>query len=470
MPFDCFYWEFVYAINIFGLNMDSTKRIKFSIELVGYLLCLMGFLLVIFTFYPGYMSEDSIAQLAQGRSWHFVDGHPPVMAAVWGLIDKVIAGPFGMLLLHNILFWGGAAIFWRLTNRKSLRLGLALVLFGLMPPVLALLSTIWKDVGLGASLFLASALLYTSLKSNSKGALFATFPLLFYGYSVRHNAAPAVLPLAVWTGFIACRISPLLKAKSTKIRILPAMLGLVYFGILTATMLTVTKLLLKGSNHYLEQYVLLHDLAAISTAKGEVLFPEYVINESIFSLEKVRANYHPAFATPLRAVSGLRLSDKPHHIAALRAKWWDTILDNKVLYLNHRWAAFEQLIGFKTDYVCLPYQSVMHPNSFGYKVNDWKVQQYVRPYLFYFKESLLFRNVLWLLISLGLIYFSLRGRLRGDLEIVFVLAMSGALFGLSYFFYAPSCDFRYLWWTMIAANVALIFFIDSAVILWRRSG
>ncbi|MCA1605438.1 MAG: hypothetical protein LC775_08210, partial [Acidobacteria bacterium] len=163
------------------------------VRLIGYLICVAGFLLCIIVFYPGYMSPDPIRQLTEGRAWSFTDWHPPLMAALWGAIDRVIPGPFGMLLLHNAAFWGALAIFWRMTYQRPVWLGLCLVGLGFLPPVLALLSTIWKDVGLGVSLLLASALLYTSWRTNRRGALLISIPLIFYGYAVRQNAAPAVL-------------------------------------------------------------------------------------------------------------------------------------------------------------------------------------------------------------------------------------------------------------------------------------
>ncbi|HYH84438.1 MAG TPA: hypothetical protein VEX60_03085, partial [Pyrinomonadaceae bacterium] len=234
------------------------------VRLIGYLVCLAGFLLCVIAFYPGYMSPDSIYQLAEGRAWSFTDWHPPLMAAVWGVVDRVVPGPFGMLLLQNAAFWGALAVFWRMTYRRSVWLGLCLVGLGFLPSVLALLSTIWKDVGLGVSLLLASALLYTSLRTNRRGALLISIPLIFYGYGVRPNAAPAILPLAVWTGLIACRIFSSLKSKAGGRRVLPLVLGLAYFFLLTAAVLTTTRVLTGGRSLYILQTVLLHDLTAIS--------------------------------------------------------------------------------------------------------------------------------------------------------------------------------------------------------------
>src|ERR1051325_2140122 len=85
----------------------------------GYLVCAAGFVLTVVAFYPGVMSPDSFDQWEQGRAWAFNDVHPPVMSALWGLMDRVWAGPAGMLLLHNALFWGAAALFWRLVRERS---------------------------------------------------------------------------------------------------------------------------------------------------------------------------------------------------------------------------------------------------------------------------------------------------------------------------------------------------------------
>ncbi|HLM57106.1 MAG TPA: hypothetical protein VK422_13405, partial [Pyrinomonadaceae bacterium] len=157
------------------------------------------------------MSQDSGAQWAEARAWRFSDWHPPLMAAAWGLVDRVVAGPVGMLVLHNAAFWGACALLWRATRGRSKWLGVALCAFGLLPQVLSHLSTVWKDAGLGVSLLLAAALLYTASRTNSRAALVAAMPPLFYGFGVRLNAAPAVLPLALWAGVLACRAAPALR-------------------------------------------------------------------------------------------------------------------------------------------------------------------------------------------------------------------------------------------------------------------
>src|SRR5215210_2928592 len=173
---------------------------------VGYALAALGFVLTLAAFYPGYMSPDSMANWLGGRQWLFKDVNGPVMTAVWGLIDSVVPGPAGMLVLQNLVFWAAPAVFWRATWRRSLVLGVCLAALAFMPQIWSQMSTIWKDTGQAATLFLGSALLY--------------------GYAVRLNSVAAILPLALWAGYVACGLFGRLRVRrDAGSRALPLALG-----------------------------------------------------------------------------------------------------------------------------------------------------------------------------------------------------------------------------------------------------
>lgn len=406
----------------------------------------------------------------QARAWDFSDWHPPLMAAVWGVVDRAFPGPAGMHVLHNAAYWGACAILWRATYRRSVLLGLGLVASGFMPQVLSNLSTVWKDTGLGASLLLASALLYAARRAGSRGALLAAIPALFYGYGIRLNAAPAVLPLALWAGVIACKNFPALTAKAARWpRILPTATGLALFILLSLGVSLTTAALIKGKRSYTGQTVLLHDLAAVSVARGEPLFPEYITRDPQFSMGKVEERYAPYVATPIVGFeqSGLRISGDARDMDALRAKWLEVIPRNAGAYLSHRWQAFQWATALNRPDVCHPYL-IASSSPFGYKTNDLAVHRMLRAYFWALRDTVFFRGFFWLMVAVALLYFSLRGRLRGDLEFVFVLTTSGLLYGLAYFFVAPSCDFRFFWWTMLAAVVGTLFFLFHAAARWRE--
>ena len=69
--------------------------------LIGWL----GFLVCAF---PGVMTWDSFGQLGEARSGVYSDGHPPVMALVWSVLDRIVPGPFGMLVLQSWSFLLGS--------------------------------------------------------------------------------------------------------------------------------------------------------------------------------------------------------------------------------------------------------------------------------------------------------------------------------------------------------------------------
>src|SRR5579864_8251639 len=56
---------------------------------------------------PGQMSYDSVSQLLQGRSGVYDSWHPPVMAWLLGLLDRLWPGTGLFLLFDSLLLLGG---------------------------------------------------------------------------------------------------------------------------------------------------------------------------------------------------------------------------------------------------------------------------------------------------------------------------------------------------------------------------
>ena len=65
-------------------------------------------LVVIAYAFPGYMNWDADDQLHQARGLlPRYDWHPPIMAAYWKVVEYVVHGPFGLLVIQTLLFtWG----------------------------------------------------------------------------------------------------------------------------------------------------------------------------------------------------------------------------------------------------------------------------------------------------------------------------------------------------------------------------
>lgn len=431
---------------------------------VGYLICILCFALTIWAFYPGMMSPDSIANLTDGRNGTFADINAPLISYLWGWLDTISAGPGLMFVLQNVIFWSACAIFWRATNAGSFGLGIALVLFGLMPHILAQTAVVWKDIGLGASLFLAVALLYYAKKTGSKIALLISPVFLFYGYAARLNALPAVLPIAVWTGFIALRIFEIKDRKLAS-----AALGVVYFFLLSFAVYFATQRITEGKTVYPFQQVYLYDLAALSVKNDEELFPDYVRSAENFSLEAVKTRYNTRSVSDLiypdlpnagdRSV--LKLTDRPEEIAALKSKWWETVRSDPTGYLGHRIGVFAQLTGLSRS-VTAPYWEqgfTSSPEEFRPEENagTWALTKYFSAFRRPFPQTFFFRAFIWLMLCGFFLYKAVRRRLRDDWDLVFALSVSCLLFTFAYFPTAPSTEFRYLFWPAISSALTVIF-------------
>ena len=432
---------------------------------LGYLICLTGFFVSIAAFYPGFMSPDSIDNFNSGRQGIFRDIASPVMSYLWGLLDSIVPGPALMFLLQNFIFWCGCAIFWYAARTKHILLRLLLVLFGFMPQIISQLTTVWKDVQLAAALFFVSALLYLASQTKSVFPVLITPFFLIYGYAVRLNAAAAVLPLAVWTAIVFYKIVSSETFFKRKI-IYTGLIGIIYFSALTFVVYSVNERLTEGKTVYPSQQIFLYDLAAISIDRDEPLFPDYVLSEKGFFFESVKAGYN------LRSVNSLiygsfpkngdppllKLTQNSEEITALQNKWLETVSDNKLSYLRHRFFVFAQLNGFTRQTVSNPYwDSGFNSNPPEFRSEPNFLNKILMKYFSLFKKYFFFRGYFWLALCFIFIYQALKHKFQTEWQMVFFLSASSILYNLAYFSTTPSTEFRYIFWSELAAAIAAIF-------------
>lgn len=117
-----------------------------AIVLGGYAACLT-------LNYPGHFTYDSIWQLAQGRAGVFNDWHPPVMAWLLGLADRLRPGAWLFIALEATLFFAALLAFAALEPRPRPVCLPVLALWTISP-----LALIYQGVALKDVLFADSAL------------------------------------------------------------------------------------------------------------------------------------------------------------------------------------------------------------------------------------------------------------------------------------------------------------------------
>lgn len=417
---------------------------------------------MLWAFYPGMMSADSIASLGEGRSGIIYDQNSPLMSFLWGKLDSVIAGPGLMLTLQLGIFWSAAALLWEAVYRESLGLGIASVLFPFLPQILSQLPMIWKDVGLAVTLFLAAVLVYWASKNRSSIPLFLSPVFLFYALAARLNAFPAVLPVAIWTGFVAGSVFGFGKRPSL-------IVGLAYCVALFATVQLVQASITGGRTSYPFQFVLLHDLAAISAANSEPRFPDYVVENKNFSIEGVKENYRTTTVGDLVYANESSANKPPvlavvedgQKIGDLRRVWGEQVAKNPAAYLKHRLGVFAELIGLRRSVSFQYWDLGLERNPAEFPIAKNPANALLTGYFRIFQrpvmQTFFFRAFIWIVLCGFFVYRSLKSGLRGDWTFVFVLSASSLLYIFSYFFTAPAADFRYVYWPAIASAIVVIF-------------
>jgi len=142
--------------------------------------------------YPGLMAADSFSQLAGARSCTFTGDEPPMLQAIWAVLDRIIAGPFPMLALQSMTFVVGAFLLARrLVQPRAAALCAVLVL--LSPPVLATIAVVCTHALL-AGLVLLGAACVVDERARIRGI---GIGVLAVAAAVRYNAPIATLPVLV---------------------------------------------------------------------------------------------------------------------------------------------------------------------------------------------------------------------------------------------------------------------------------
>jgi hypothetical protein len=421
---------------------------------IRWLIAAVAVLFSVWLYYPGYMTYDAIDQLTQAREGVFRDWHPPLMAVLWGLLDRIVPGPALMLLWQNLMFWGGLAL---LSARLKVWRGIAFMLIvGLFPPILATLGAIWKDTAFASALLLATGLLsWAQQRASGRIASLALLPL-FYGLALRHNAAPALIPHFLWWAWLVTHHwnAPLSRRWLNTI----GLGGTVLAGMVLVVLWMNGRLSTYPT--YPFQQIWVHDVVAVSLARGEVLLPPE-LNDPPFTMEQLRAIYTPESVVPLfcctpepRRIEQVRYRTRGYKVDALFARWLEVIPQNLPAYAAHRATILTSMIGWGRETVCYPLETRTDPNPLGITstpspFNRWLTEQVFLP----LQNSLWFRVWFYWAINTLLVVGILCFRpLRRSPPMV--LTFSGSLYMLPYAIAATQCDFRFSWWMMVATVTA----------------
>jgi hypothetical protein len=318
----------------------SSDRNAMLVAAVPWLIAIAGFAFDVAAFWPGQMSFDSAYAWWQARGGFTTDIAPPMFVFVWRIADALHEGPALMFALHLALFWSGLALLANALRPSASRAAVLMLVAAFAPVPWLLRGHVWTDVGLFSALLFSVGALARAHATRRRRWILAAVPALIYAAGVRHNALPAVLPIAVWLGWIAT--SP----ATTRARAVIAAAAVVAI-VVACTVLV---------NAEVQRRVPLWpataewDLAAISIDTGEMLLPSFMIGTGL-DVPELATAYRDWNITPMLTGTRHGMRDPfmeaftPDQLAELKAAWLGAIRAHPRAWLAHHGRRAVALVG-----------------------------------------------------------------------------------------------------------------------------
>lgn len=418
---------------------------------VRWLILGAGWSLAVLYAYPGMMSWDSSIQLDQARGLAAIsDWHPPVMAVIWRYVDRIVAGTFGMLLLQTGTFLFGLDAVLRRALRPAAAAGVAVGCL-VFPPVLAPMAVIWKDSQMAGLLLAGAALILAERRWHRLLGL----AVLVVATAMRYNAAAATAPLLVL----------LLNERSWHWQ--RYVIGTVAWVIVTILAFGVSRAVTERPDYAWHNSVALFDIGG--TIRYTPDYSDAEIERDLVGVPLVvhreiqahcTAAYDPAAYDALTS-GDRRVFDPPGNrgLEPIAVGWRTMVTRHFAGYLRHRWAVFRSVLGFSQQLhapVWTRFANDDQPQTKTVHVAIQRsaLQRYWMVVLHWLATTWMFRPHLYavLLILLLPLCRSQLGR---------AILLSGLLYEFGLFVAAPSNDFRYSHWMIVAALVGTVLTLRS---------
>jgi len=406
-------------------------------------------------YWPGQMTWDSIRQYGQALSGDFDDWHPPAMEWLWRCLLPVAQGPATMLAVQLLLYWGGVLLLvGRAARIARGRLAVMIALGAAMPVVVVLMATIIKDSLMAGLLMLAAGILAWLPREGKWWARGIALALLVAAATLRFNALPACLPLAVallpasWrTGgwrFAAAAIVP---------------------AIVLALAMPVANRALDARPSGVGLSLVIFDLGGITYHSGHDVFPPIAgvadpvaVNRHCYS----PARWDPyswwvAEPCPIGFDSvGRRFiatGESPYR------HWLAAVVAHPLAYAGHRLAHFNLNSRFLVhDEVERPVQMRIPPNDWGYHLTPSALLTWLDRLARWSAHTPLGWPIWWMAVAGAALALSPAMPSR---RLIVPLALSGLLYGLGYLPASVAAELRYHLWTVLAAMLAAVLTVND---------
>jgi hypothetical protein len=423
--------------------------------------------------WPGHFPPDALSQLAQGRAGVFNGWHPPVMAWLLGLADRIIPGAPLFIVLQAGLLFASLTAFALLKRPGWSAVGL-LAILSASPLVLIYQGLVVKDVLFAdASLAGFAAVAWTSRVWDRLGARLAAIALalafLTLAALTRQNgvivAVGGALTLAAMT-VARTRRRPAGGLRAYAIGACAALAVMAAAGGLAIAALAAHS---DGAPEGARQQaaIAIYDLAGAARRDPTVALPLLHRNDRAlesFVRRDAAAAYTPTridTLAPLPAWNGVMRAPDPW----AAAQWRALLTASPGLYLTVRAQVFRQIFLTPDVQACVPVlvgvdggiPSLL--NAAGMTARDTDKDDWDGDYATGFLGTPVFSHLAYALLALALLALAVRDARRGgrpEMIAQIGLLTSALAFTASLFVIAIACDYRYLYFLDVAAMAALV--------------
>ncbi|OHE84978.1 MAG: hypothetical protein A2579_08240 [Lysobacterales bacterium RIFOXYD1_FULL_69_11] len=428
---------------------------------------------IVAMFYPGIMSNDSHASLEQARTLQFTSWHPPIMALVWAVLDRIVEGPALMLVAQAVLYATACARLCmealpRLVERWSA--WVVVPLFGLFPPAMTLNGMIWKDVWMSGLLLFAVAYLFRMANTTQQHVRVRAFAILLLccllATAFRHNA------IAATAGLLAGGVYYLWPHRHRGWQLLRACIGGVVLAVVLLVPVTALNRLVAKPAHVTTP-ILMHDIAGIIVNADEPwraarlalsAAPNLTDQSAREFTRGIKKHYSPAAAA--RMVRTTRRPDAPfainvykldHDAESVKRAWQTLLRRYPRAYLTHRLDTFACLMQ-----LCEMEQWKIHSYVLNKEYVAVTADGWLQPALRRTFGSEMFARAYipagWLLFLVLLAATDTLMRRKNTITLF--LALSGVGLASSLLLTSPIESYRYVHWAVLIAWSSLALVIE----------
>jgi len=421
-------------------------------------LAFFAFIINALLFYPGYMSNDTLAMFYASRGVVPTNIAPVLLGLVWRILYQLTGKTSSILLFQLSMLWSALCLFSIYTFKKTgnRTLSLLCLVIGVLPFVINISGVIWRDGQMTFALVLAFAIfLFAKDMGNKKWrrVLFIAILILsLYAALSRYNAIIAVVPMV----FLFAHFSGFFNKIRWQIAVT------ILFMLLTAVSFPLVNLAIGARSIDNSPGLLLDDIIRVSKEDDikNITMPTDLRN----LLESIRGC---SFKENV-FVSNIFVCVKPGDDAGVLYRnsgefkriWSQVIFNNPIGYVTYKLEMFSSILIPQTDNAYI-WQPGIEPNSYGVHVRFQRLgdinQKYIQKFGYRYLRAT-FEPWFWLILGLSIFYLSTKRRTK-HAYIIRVLILSGVLYILGYIPTGATTDYRYIYWSVFAVIFAVILYV-----------